>query len=131
MTITRWKCVALALIVMLAGPYASWLSVAEAQQRQTMDNSGSILTSSGAMEGPHTTAGDNVAAGFMNVVYVPGKVAVCTLGTAATIGLLLVTLGFAYHAAANVFKEGCGGDWVLTGDHISGVTPTPTYDYMD
>ena len=133
MTITRWKCVALALVVMLAGPYATWLSMAEAQTRQSavpMDSSGSILTSN-TVESHAPTKGDAVAAGFMNVVYVPGKAIVCTLGTVGTIGLLLVTFGFAYQAAANVFREGCGGDWVLTPEHISGAIPSPTYDYLD
>src|SRR4029453_7925441 len=81
MTITRWKCVALALIVMLAGPYAAWLSVAEAQQRQMTDPAGSVINQ-GAIESVEPTKGDAVAAGFMNVVYVPGKVIICTLGTA-------------------------------------------------
>jgi hypothetical protein len=130
MTITRWKCVALALIVMLAGPYAAWLSVAEAQQRQMTDTSGSVINQ-GAIESVEPTKGDAVAAGFMNVVYVPGKVIICTLGTAATIGVLLVTFGTAYRAATDVFKEGCGGDWVLTGEHISGAIAKPTYDYLD
>ena len=46
MTITRWQCAILAFIVMLAGPYATWLSVAQAQQTQTatMDTTGSIFS---------------------------------------------------------------------------------------
>jgi hypothetical protein len=128
MTITRWKCVALALVVMLAGPYATWLSVAEAQMRQSTEES--ILTSN-TIESHAPTKGDAVGAALMNVVYVPGKAIVCTLGTVGTVGLLLVTFGFAYQAAANVFREGCGGDWVLTPEHVSGAIPSPTYDYLD
>ncbi|HKZ05886.1 MAG TPA: hypothetical protein VJU81_10490 [Methylomirabilota bacterium] len=129
MTITRWKCVALALVVMLAGPYATWLSAAEAQTRQSATE-GSILTSN-TIESHAPTKGDAVGAALMNVVYVPGKAIVCTLGTVGTVGLLLVTFGFAYQAAANVFREGCGGDWVLTPEHVSGAIPSPTYDYLD
>jgi hypothetical protein len=124
MTITRWQCAVLAFIMILAGPYATWLSVAQAQQTQTatMDTSGSILNPplSGSVE---PTAGDAVAAGFMNVVYVPGKAILCGLGTVATVGLLLVTFGTAYRPATAVFKEGCAGDWVLTPEHISGAIP--------
>ena len=72
-----------------------------------------------------------MAAGFMNVVYVPGKAIICTLGTVGSVGLLLVTFGSAYRAATKVFKEGCHGDWVLTAEHVSGAIPKPIYDYMD
>ena len=132
MTITRWQCAVLAVVVTLAAPYATWLSVAEAQQKQvsTMDSSGSTL-SYPAEESLEPTAGDAVGAGLMNVVYVPGKAIICTLGTAATVGLLLVTFGTAYTAAKKVFREWCGGDWVLTPEHLSGAIPKPTYDYMD
>jgi hypothetical protein len=135
MTITRWQCAVLAVIVMLAAPYATWLSVAQAQQTQqtqttTMDTTGSIFTPPPS-ESFEPTAGDAVAAGFMNVVYVPGKAILCGLGTVATVGLLLLTFGTAYRAATDTFKEGCGGDWVLTAEHISGAIPKPNYDYMD
>lgn len=131
MRIPRWQCAVLAFVVTLAAPYATWLTMAEAQQRQasTMD-SGSILAYP-AEESLEPTAGDAVGAGFMNVVHVPGKVIICTIGTAATIGLLLVTFGTAYTAAKKVFREGCGGDWVLTPEHLSGATPKPTYDYFE
>jgi hypothetical protein len=132
MTITRWQCAILAFIVMLAGPYATWLSVAQAQQTQTgtMDTTGSIF-SPPPSESLEPTAGDAVAAGFMNVVYVPGKAIICGLGTIATVGILLLTFGSAYRAATETFKEGCGGDWVLTAEHVSGAIPKPNYDYMD
>jgi hypothetical protein len=132
MTTTRWQCAVLAFILMLAGPYATWLSVAQAQQTQTatMDTTGSILTPA-PYESLEPTAGDGVAAGFMNVVYVPGKAILCGLGTVGSVGLLLITFGTAYRAATKVFKEGCHGDWVLTPEHVSGAIPKPTYDYMD
>jgi hypothetical protein len=114
---------------MLAGPYATWLSVADAQQRSTME-SGSILTVPDT-QSTEPTAGDAVGAGMMNVVYVPGKAIICALGTAATIGILLITFGQAYTAAKDTFKEGCGGDWVLTPEHVSGAIPPAKYDYLE
>jgi len=136
MKVSRWQCVVLAFVVMLAAPYATWLSVAQAQaqsQTQTYETMGtvnSILTPpmSGSVE---PTAGDAVGAGFLNVMYVPGKALICGLGTVASFGLLVVTLGSAYTGATKIFKEGCHGDWVLTPEHVSGAIPKPNYDYLD
>jgi hypothetical protein len=132
MRVSRWQCAVLAFVVMLAAPYATWLSVAQAQtQSQTsMDNSGSILTRPIA-ESVEPTAGDAVAAGFMNVMYVPGKAILCGLGTLGSFGILLLSFGSGYTAATKVFKEGCHGDWVLTPEHVSGAIPKPNYDYLD
>ena len=132
MKVSRWQCAVLALVVMLAAPYAIWLSVAHAQTQTqaTMDTSGSILTRP-MSESVEPTAGDAVGAGFMNVVYVPGKAIICTLGTLTAAGLLLVTFGTAYTGATKIFKEGCHGDWVLTPEHVSGAIPKPNYDYLD
>jgi len=132
MRVSRWQCAVLAFVVMLAAPYATWLSVAhaQAQSEATMDTANSILTPpiSGSVE---PTAGDAVGAGFLNVMYVPGKAIICGLGTIASFGLLLVTLGSAYTGATKVFKEGCHGDWVLTPEHVSGAIPKPNFDYLD
>ena len=65
--------------------------------------------------GPYQpTQGDKVGAGFLNVVYVPGKAIVCGVGTLASAGLMLLTFGSAYDAAVGVFTEGCGGKWTVT-----------------
>jgi hypothetical protein len=69
------------------------------------------------------TQGDAVGAGFMNVVYVPGKAIVCGAGTVLATVLLLVTFGSGYPTASGVFKEGCHGTWVLTPEHVSGAIP--------
>jgi hypothetical protein len=67
------------------------------------------------VSGPyHPTQGDRVGAGFLNVVYVPGKAILCGAGTLASAGIMLVTFGSAYHAAVEIFNEGCTGQWVLT-----------------
>lgn len=65
--------------------------------------------------GPYQpTQGDKVGAGFLNVVYVPGKAIVCGVGTLASAGLMLLTFGSAYDAAVGIFTEGCGGKWMVT-----------------
>jgi hypothetical protein len=71
------------------------------------------------------TDADRVGAGFLNVVYVPGKAIACTAGTVTSVVLMLLTLGSAYRAATGVFNEGCGGTWVLTPEHVSGQIPGP------
>jgi len=71
------------------------------------------------------TTGDAVGAGFLNVIYVPGKAIVCTAGVVTSVVVMLLTFGSAYRAATGVFNEGCGGDWVLTPEHVSGQIPGP------
>jgi len=71
------------------------------------------------------TGGDAVAAGFMNVIYVPGKVIVCTAGVLTSTVLMLVTFGSGYRAARGVFLEGCSAPWALTADYVSGKIPGP------
>jgi hypothetical protein len=76
-----------------------------------------------APEATATTPGDAVAAGFMNVVYVPGKAIVCAAGAVMATFLMLVSFGSGYPTASGVFKEGCHGTWVLTAEHVSGAIP--------
>jgi hypothetical protein len=71
------------------------------------------------------TGGDATGAGFMNVVYIPGKAIVCTAGVVTSTILLLLTFGSAYRAARGVFLEGCSSPWVLTAEHVSGKIPGP------
>ena len=68
-----------------------------------------------SFSGPYQpTQGDRVGAGFLNVVYVPGKAIMCSVGTLASAGIMLLTFGSAYDAAVGIFTEGCGGKWALT-----------------
>jgi len=67
--------------------------------------------------------GAKVGAGFLNVVYVPGKVILCGAGAVVSAGLMVLTFGSAYHAATQVFNEGCGGPWVLTPYDVTGRRP--------
>src|SRR5689334_7221261 len=62
------------------------------------------------LSGPYEpTQGDRVGAGLLNVVYIPGKAILCSVGTLASAGLMLLTFGSAYHEAVGVFQEGCAG----------------------
>jgi hypothetical protein len=71
------------------------------------------------------TKGDAVGAGFLNVVYVPGKAIICTAGVVTSTVLMLLTFGSAYSAARGVFLEGCSAPWALTADYVSGKIPGP------
>jgi hypothetical protein len=71
------------------------------------------------------TQGDATAAGFLNVVYVPGKAIICTAGVLTSSLLMLLTFGSAYRAARSVFLEGCSAPWALTPDYVSGKIPGP------
>jgi len=105
-----WVAAALAFAVATAGPLASWTAVAQAQ-----------TPAGGAQQaGMEPTENQKTGAALMNVVHVPGKVIVCGLGALSTVGILLLSLGSGYRRAAEAFEEGCGGDWVITGEHLSG-----------
>ena len=127
MTITpRWLCAIVAFTMILTGPVATWTAGAQSLMQQQQ---GSILNEppSGSVE---PTEGDAVAANMMNVVHVPGKAIICTLGTLASVGVLLITFGTGYRHAKSVFNEGCGGDWVLTPEHLSGkIQPKSDLEY--
>ncbi|HYB42041.1 MAG TPA: hypothetical protein VEL75_09755 [Candidatus Methylomirabilis sp.] len=66
------------------------------------------------------TQGDIIGAGFLNVVYVPGKAIICSAGTITSGLIMLLTFGNAYHAAVDMFHEGCGGHWMLTPYDVAG-----------
>lgn len=65
------------------------------------------------------TAGQEVAAGFSNVFYVPGKVALCGVSGALWIVTMAMTFGTLHSEAADFVKGGCGGKWIVTGEDIS------------
>ena len=76
------------------------------------------------MSGPYQpTQGDRVGAGILNVVYVPGKAILCSVGTVASAGLMLLTFGNAYHSAVELFNEGCGGKWLLSPYDVAAKRP--------
>ena len=106
---SKWLCALLVVVMALTGPLTL------AAVAQVPDGAPDV----------EVTGGDRVGAGVMNVVYVPGKAILCTLGTVASAAVLLVTFGSGYRAAVATFKEGCGGDWILTPEHVAGKLPPP------
>jgi hypothetical protein len=109
----RAIAMAVALTLLFTGPLATF---AAAQQPAQPPQPGLMQETVKTTESD-TTAYD-VGAGFANLFYVPGKVAVCGLGILAGGGLLVLTLGSGYKAAAGAGREGCGGKWVLRGDDL-------------
>jgi len=105
---TKWLCGVLAAVMVLTSPLLTRAAVAQVTE--------------GAADVEVSDA-DRVGTGFLNVAYVPGKAIVCGLGTVASAVVTIVTLGSAYRAAVATFKEGCGGTWVLTPEHIAGKIP--------
>ena len=108
---TKWLCGLLVAVMALTSPLLSRAAVVHAAELSSAPVDAEVSES------------DRVGAGFLNVVYVPGKAIVCGLGTVASVGVMLITFGSAYRAAVDTFKEGCGGTWVLTPEHVAGKVP--------
>lgn len=108
---TKWLCGLLVALMALMGPLLSRAAVVQAAE----------LSSTAA--DVEVSDSDRVGAGVLNVVYTPGKAIVCGLGTVASAAVMLITLGSAYRAAVATFKEGCGGTWILTPEHVAGKIP--------
>ncbi|HXH81658.1 MAG TPA: hypothetical protein VNN07_01875 [Candidatus Tectomicrobia bacterium] len=60
----------------------------------------------------------------VNAFLIPGRAVTCVLGSATSIGVLALTLGTGYRAASAVFREGCGGKWVVSGEDLRDEVPT-------
>jgi len=110
---TKWLCGLLVAVMALTGPLLSRAAIVQAAGP----------SSGGSPVDAEVSDGDRVGAGFLNVAYVPGKAIVCGLGTVASVGVMIITLGSAYRAAVATFKEGCSGTWVLTPEHVAGKIP--------
>ena len=130
MKIYPWISAALVAALFVSGPLAPMAALAQApqpgQERVPVDPVEQMLMPTvEPITGKDPTAGDAVAAGFMNVVYVPGKAIICTAGVLTSTALMLLTFGSAYRAARGVFLEGCSAPWALTADYVSGKIPGP------
>ena len=130
MKISPWISAALVAALFVSGPLAPMAAFAQApqtgQERVPVDPVEKMLMPSvEPITSKDPTDGDATAAGFMNVVYVPGKAIVCTAGVLTSTLVMLLTFGSAYRAARGVFLEGCSPPWVLTADHVSGKIPGP------
>ena len=117
MKTAKWLCAALVTVLMVSGPAALTL----AQMKSTPSGPEPAPIGTPPYE---PSEGAKVGAGFLNVVYVPGKAVLCGVGTVASGLLMVVTFGSGYGAAVDVFNEGCGGNWVLTPYDVAG-RPSP------
>jgi hypothetical protein len=61
------------------------------------------------------SGGANVAAGFANVFYVPGKAITCAGSAVLWVAILGVTFGALYEDATHIVAGGCGGKWTVHG----------------
>lgn len=119
----RMVALAVALALGLGGPLTS---VAGAQQpSQPMQPPGQSAQQPDlfketlkASESEQASKAYDIGAGVVNAVAIPGKVVLCTIGGIVSAGLLIVTFGTGYKAAAGVVREGCGGKWIVTGDDL-------------
>jgi hypothetical protein len=143
MKISPWISAALVAALFVTGPLAPLAAFAQApqtappvdppitsqkpgQERVPVDPVEKMLmVPVEPMVSKDPTQGDATAAGFLNVVYVPGKAIICTAGVLTSTVLMLLTFGSAYRAARSVFLEGCSAPWALTADYVSGKIPGP------
>jgi len=143
MKISPWISAALVAALIVSGPLAPMAAFAQAPQTAppvepplTSQKPGQesvpvdpvekmLMPSVEPITSKDPTGGDAIAAGLLNVVYVPGKVIVCTAGVLTSTVLMLLTFGSAYRAARGVFLEGCSAPWALTAAYVSGKIPGP------
>jgi hypothetical protein len=112
MRTSKRLCAAFVLVLAISGPLGPLAAMAQGMQPAMTREPGS-----------EPTAAAKNGAGFLNVVYVPGKAILCGTGAVASTALMLLTFGSAYHAAVSLFNEGCGGHWVLTPSDVTGKRP--------
>lgn len=105
----RWFSLFLAVVLLVTGSPAF---VARAQQPEP------AAQAEPAKE-PSATAYE-IGAAAATVVNIPGRTATCVLGTVVGLGVMVITFGSGYRAAARVVEEGCRGPWVLTAEDLKG-----------
>jgi len=70
-----------------------------------------------AQQPPDATA--DVAAGFANVFYVPGKAITCVGAAAIWVVIMAATFGVNYEDATHFAAGGCGGKWTVQGRDVA------------
>ena len=108
----RSLSIGLAMALLLTGPLAP---VAWAQQPQQPMLYEEAMKATKAAE---PSLAHQMGAVAVNAAYVPGKVALCALGTGVALLALSITLGSGYRTAARLANEGCGGPWIVTGKDL-------------
>jgi hypothetical protein len=119
MTTSRWMCGILVLVLAVVGPLAPLAAMAQMAPAPPPGPPPPPPPVLRREPGPAAAVG----AGLLNVVYVPGKVILCSAGTVASAGIMLLTFGSGYRAAVNIFQEGCAGHWALTPYDVAGIRP--------
>jgi hypothetical protein len=64
------------------------------------------------------SANADVAAGFANVFYVPGKAITCVGAAAIWVVIMAATFGYNYEDATHFAEGGCGGKWTVQGRDV-------------
>ncbi len=108
----RSLSIGLAMALLLTGPLApaAWAQ----QPQQPMLYEEAMKATKAAEPG----LAHEMGAAVVTMVHVPGKVALCALGTGVGLLALSITLGSGYRTAARLMNEGCGGPWVVTAKDI-------------
>lgn len=83
-----------------------------------MGSVGTAQTPSQANTSPEPSTGAEVAAGFANIFYPPGKLILCTVGVGVGLAITLVTFGTKADEGARFVKGSCGGKWYMTAEQM-------------
>jgi hypothetical protein len=89
----------------------------------------SVALLAGVLTGPvagqptvqQPSADADVAAGFANVFYVPGKALTCAGSAVLWIAIMGITLGALYEDATHIAAGGCGAKWTVHGRDVEPV----------
>src|SRR5438128_935609 len=108
---------ALLVMVLLGRPLATVVGAQQPAQPPAPDLFQESLKAERASSGQGSGL-YGVGAVVTNIFLVPGRAFTCALGGVVGVGVLAVTLGTGYRAAAAVWQEGCGGKWVVSGDDL-------------
>ena len=76
-----------------------------------------VASQSATVEQPSSNA--DVAAGFANVFYVPGKAITCVGAAAVWVVIMAATFGYNYEDATHFAAGGCGGKWTVQGRDVA------------
>lgn len=117
----RWLSLVLAVTMLLTG---SLPLAVRAQQPQQPAQEAPQAPEEQA-KGPG--AGYALGAVVVNVIHIPGKLALCTIGGVLGLATLGITIGSGYRAAARIMEEGCGRPWVITPQDLKG----DSYDHPE
>ena len=120
MSKSRWLCAVLVVAMAMGGPLAPMAALAQVQMQPEIP-----------AQPPRepVSTGAKVGAGFLNVVYVPGKAIACGAGTIVAGAFMLLTFGSAHREATSFFNEGCAGPWLSTPEQVAAAPKTATLEY--